>query len=139
MPTEDHPIPPDVLLTIGLSLTAISLLVSWLKVRRYRRYANAPGVVIEVVECISDLKNETTFAPKISFKTDLGQTVEFVSSLSSSWKPTVGKSVMVLYDPADPKDATVDEFFTKYFVQLIFLAFGLTSLVLSLVLFLRGR
>ena len=66
----------------------------------------AQGVVVALQE--NSDSDGSTYAPVVQFKTAEGQSVEFVSSYSSS-PPSydVGEPVIVVYPPEKPKDAII--------------------------------
>ena len=66
----------------------------------------APGVVIDLQEH-SDSEG-STYSPVVQFKTNNGQSVEIVSSYSSSPpEHEIGESVIVVYPPDKPENAII--------------------------------
>ena len=66
----------------------------------------APGVVIDLQEH-SD-SDGSTYSPVVQFKTNNGQSVEIVSSYSSSPpEHEIGESVIVVYPPDKPENAII--------------------------------
>jgi len=96
----------------------------------YRQYdflqsaVTAKGRVLEMVSR-SRSKGKTSYAPKVSFKTAEGKTVEFTSKLSSS-PPSygVGETVDVLYDPAEPQSAEVKGFLSLWLGPIVLSIMG---------------
>ena len=84
----------------------------------------AEGLVIDMIARRSD--GETTYAPKVEFVAENGETYTFVSSLGSS-PPTfrVGQSVGVRYQGDDPDRARVKGFVSNWVMPLAFSFFGL--------------
>jgi len=66
----------------------------------------APGMVVDLQENYDS--DGSTYAPVVQFKTNSGQSIEFVSSYSSS-PPAfdVGENVTVVYPPDSPSDAII--------------------------------
>lgn len=88
------------------------------------------GTVVEMIPKRS--KDSTTYSPVISFTTKTGQQITYTSSVSSN-PPSyeVGENVQIFYDPADPKDAEINGFFSLWlgviilgFVGIVFFLIG---------------
>jgi hypothetical protein len=73
----------------------------------------AEGTVIELR--LSRSSDSTTYAPVVNFITQDGETITFVSSVSSN-PPSyrVGEKADIFYLPADPYDAKLDGFFSLW-------------------------
>jgi hypothetical protein len=98
-----------------------------LKRARYRRWYRAVGTVIELIRQESrdsDGRMDVTFSPRVSFQTVTGDTWEFVSSVSSFPAPAVGETVEVLYDPDDPREATIDQFMFRHLGEFVVFCLG---------------
>ena len=69
-----------------------------------------------------------TYAPVVTFKTGDGRKVNLISPFGSS-KPgyNLGDHVGVLFDPADPEQAHIDSFMSKWFGVLMLGGMGLVS------------
>lgn len=82
------------------------------------------GVITDLDVSISDDKSKSYF-PIIEFTTQDNQKIEFRSSMgSSSYRGSIGQSIDVLYDPADPHDAVINSLFGVYGLSIIFGIFG---------------
>lgn len=75
--------------------------------------AKAEGVVVSLIPSRS--QNSTTYKPVFRFKDQKGVEIEIVSSTSSN-PPSYseGEKVEVLYLPADPKKAEINDFFSLW-------------------------
>ncbi len=132
---------PTYVAVIGLMGMLFSTGTFFLKRAADRRLSKTSGVVTELTRHIdsdedSDEENESkipTYAPKVSFQTSLGETVEFTSTVYSSRAPAIGSKVTVLYDPNDLKDATIDTFANKFGFEICIFCAGL--IVLSIYVF----
>jgi len=89
------------------SLKAEGTVIELMRSRSKRRYTNSSGSVSR--------SSKKSYAPLVEFQTDDGNTVEFVSS-SSSNPPAYGEGdrVEVLYDPWEPTDAKINNFFSLW-------------------------
>ena len=76
-------------------------------------------------------KGGTVYAPVIDFQTPDGATHRFVSSMSSSWRPTIGATEPVLYDPSQPDVAIQHNLFDMYGFPGIFAAMGAFAIFLG--------
>ena len=81
----------------------------------------APGVVVGLQENFDS--DGSTYTPVVQFRTNSGQSIEFVSSYSSS-PPAydVGENVTVVYPPNDPADAIIKG--DGKFLHIIFMLLG---------------
>lgn len=88
------------------------------------RAVETKGRVLEMVRKTRS-KGRPTYAPKVSFKTAEGVSVEFTSKLSSS-SPSygVGETVNVLYDPIDPQGAEIKGFLSIWLGPMVLLIMG---------------
>ncbi|MFH6935069.1 DUF3592 domain-containing protein [Flavobacterium sp. FlaQc-30] len=95
------------------------------------------GTVVELISKRSD--NSTTYAPVVSFTTKAGNKIEFTSSVSSN-PPSYseGESVEVLYDPAEPKDASINGFASLWIGPLIFGILGTVFFLIGFGIILFG-
>jgi len=97
------------LLTIGVALTMHHLLF-------VHRATAATGVVLENIARTSEEEDAdhnkrlvTYYYPKVQFRAANGQQITFVSDSGSDPPNPIGASVKVLYDPADPYGASVED------------------------------
>jgi len=90
----------------------------------------AKGTVVTMLTEHHD--NKTRYRPEIQFTAPDGQPVKFRSGMSSS-PPAyrVGEAVDVLFDPADPRKAEIDDFKTLWMGYLIGGLMGLLFLVIG--------
>lgn len=122
------------ILIIGVLAICLSVFIFVLKRAGYRHWQKALGTVIAVVRQdnnFSDNNSLPTFAPRVSFQTASGVAIEFLSEVSSFPAPKVGDKVRVLYDPDDPKEATIDGFMNKHLLELILFGIGLGGVLIS--------
>jgi hypothetical protein len=116
-----------------MGLICMGVGAGWLihTIRFLDRAQHANGVVVEnverrVMETDNDNKQheETYYYPRIRFKTARGQSVEILSSTGSnppSYQP--GAQVEVLYEPADPANASLRDW-SLWFGPGMFLGLG---------------
>lgn len=90
----------------------------------------AEGVVIDVVGQRGS-RGKVTYRPIVAFTDQTGQRRSFASKVSSS-PPSYerGEKVTVLYDPANPADATIDSFVERYLGALMF---GIMGAIFTLI------
>ena len=81
--------------------------------------------------------NETTYAPVVNYTVD-GQTYRTTSNWSSSFKPTIGHSHKVAYNPKNPSEAKVLESTTVKIAFYFFYLIGLLTIVYGCVMFALG-
>ncbi|MBC8144587.1 MAG: DUF3592 domain-containing protein [bacterium] len=86
----------------------------------------ADGVVIGLAQSQSHSSKSSSYFPVIQYQTSSGETTTFQSNSGSS-PPAfeVGERVTVLYDPAQPADASIDSFWQLYALPAIFGIIGL--------------
>lgn len=109
--------------------------------------AKARGTVIELVRHFDrdrDRSQSITYAAVIGFADESGQRREFTETMRTNPpRFSAGEEVSVLYDPARPSHAVVDDFWGRKGVITIFLGLGAVFAVLGTVLFVidlkRGR
>jgi len=101
----------------GVLLLAIGVRVTMNRIEFRRHAATAPGVVVENVW--EEVSGETA-RPKVRFRTEAGREIIFVSQTGSQ-PPTFheGEPVPVLYDPADPSQASINTFGEQWLETLI--------------------
>lgn len=102
---------------------------------------SATGTVVEIAISSSNRpgkKEKVTQRPIIEFQLESGDKARFKSELgtkSSSY--SVGDTVPVLYDPAEPSEARIDSFLTKYGLETLLSSLGTIFLAIGLIAFLR--
>ena len=128
------------IMIIGLILTGIFLLGLsfhfYVSTSSYLKSAKSvEGTVIKLLP-IEDDENNTTYAPVFEFKDQAGQSHVIESSLGRN-PPAFekGQKVEVLYDPASPQNAKLNEFFSLWGVAVIVGFIGMLSLIFGLILF----
>lgn len=94
-----------------------------------RKAKKAKGTIIELVYS-PRMKAKGNYTPVVKFKLPSGQTVSFVSTLSST-SYAEGQEVDVLYDPGFPEDAMIKSFFGLYLVPAILFFFAAFTLFVT--------
>jgi hypothetical protein len=109
--------------------------------------SGANGVVVEVVGVVERVQrgsgdhtyyeNVTFFHPVVQFVTAREQVVRFQASEGHEKRSTyqVGDTVRIVYDPANPRDARLDTWFSRWGDPLIPVALGLFMVVLGAVIY----
>ena len=113
---------------IPLIFIAIGGAFLFFSISRLSNQTTTTGVIVNV-ETSSD-SDGTTYRPVIEFTADDGFTYTFTGRIGSSSRPTVGNSIEVLYDPADPQGATEKTFSNLWLFPIAFGGFGLIFLLL---------
>lgn len=122
---------PRLFLGIGVVLLVAAAVTSVLELRFLARAERAPGTVIDVSRH-TDSEGTVTFRPVVRFTIETGETIEFVSSSGSSVaSKSVGDQVEVLYDPDDPKDAELSDFFSVWGFPVILGGLGVVFTAVS--------
>lgn len=111
---------------IGILLLAIGVFVT----RRTRQFIaaaeTAEGVVLENLWQYSSSRNSSgTYHPRVRFRTQRGNEVEFVSDTGSSppsYRPN--ESVEVVYDPENPQRASINSFWNLWLGSIILFGLG---------------
>ena len=112
-----------VFLTVGAAVLAGAFYLYQDKQEFLKRAHTVQGTVVDLIPKRSD--NSTTYAPVVSFKTKKGEEITYTSSVSSN-PPSYneGETVEILYDPSDPKDASINGFASLWLGPLILGIFG---------------
>ena len=112
------------LIGVGLLLLLIGGFVAR-EAMQFRLIAmKGQGTVIAILR----VPGNDTYRPKVSYKAKNGQQVEFVSELGSdppSFK--VHDTVKVLYNPRNPAEAKIDNFWQQWFGTVLLIVAGLAS------------
>ena len=119
-----------IFLTIGLIFLA-GALYFYLSKQDFLKKANiAQGTVIELVRKKTD--KSTTYSPVILFTTKEGNEIKFTSSISSS-PPSYneGERVEVLYDPKNPKEASINSFASLWIGPLVLGVLGIVFFLIG--------
>ncbi|MFG1626791.1 DUF3592 domain-containing protein [Kribbella sp. NPDC049227] len=101
----------------------------------------ADGVVVKVDQVTSHEGDGTTkYHPVVRFVAASGQVVQYRDHVGeNSQAYTVGDSVRVLYDPANPQRARLDTWASLWLEAVIMLVFGVPLLFVSAVILLFAR
>lgn len=121
---------------IPLIFVAIGGMFLFFSISRLSSQSTTSGVVVDV-DRSTDSDGDTSYRPVIEFVADDGFTYTFIGRIGSSSRPTVGRSIEVLYDPADPQGATEKTFSNLWLFPIAFGGFGLVFLLLMA--FAKGR
>lgn len=120
------------LLVLGIVLTAGSAYFFMRKRERYRSWVRTTGTVLELASYSRDhpvsFSGGGKFAPRLSFVTASGETIEFKSPVYSNNRPAVGSKIVLLYDPGNPQEVVFDRFLYRHFQEMIGFAFGIGCL-----------
>jgi hypothetical protein len=130
------------LLLVGVGLLAGA---GWSYASTHRflaRAAEATGTVVKLAvrHHTERGRRRTSHHPVVGFETARGVHIEFESHFGSD-PPAyrVGDRVPVLYDPADPREATIRTFLSLWLVTLILAWVGLILAGIGAVLIATGR
>ena len=113
---------------IPLLFIAIGGAFLFFSISRLSSQTTATGVIVDISQS-RDSDGDTSYRPIIEFVAEDGRTYAFTGRIGSSSRPTVGNSIEVLYDPADPQGATEKTFSNLWLFPLAFGGFGLVFLV----------
>lgn len=116
------------LVIIPLIFIAIGGVFLFFSVSRLSNQSTATGVVVDV-DRSTDSDGDTSYRPVIEFVADDGRTYLFTGRIGSSSRPQVGRSIDVLYDPADPNGATEKTFSNLWLFPILFGGFGILILI----------
>ena len=110
----------------------------WLffSISRVTNQTTASGVVVDI-DSRYDSDGDLSYRPVIEFVATDGDVYQFTGRTGSSSRPTIGGSIDVLYDPADPQGATEKTFVNLWLFPIAFGGFG--ALFLILMVFARSR
>ncbi|HEY5903922.1 MAG TPA: DUF3592 domain-containing protein [Anaerolineales bacterium] len=119
-------------------LAALALLggaiIAFFKQRSPGGRASADGTVVELVHRATTSGRASIICPVVEFTAPSGEKVRFTSDFGSlPARHTVGQSVKVSYDPADPHKAEIDSAFTRLLAPLILGFMGLIGCCLGTV------
>lgn len=119
---EKHPyLGALIFLGMGLSVWLImTMLIIW-QIQFQRHAFRAEGSIISYREAQvrgDDGRYRDEYCPLIEFTTDIGQRIIFDSGGCNDSRPTLGRSVKVLYPPEDPSKARLDSWSTWFFLIL---------------------
>jgi hypothetical protein len=114
----------SIILAVG-ALSLIGAVLFYMNTTAFvDRSRQAPGTIVRLVE-ESDSDGGRLFRPLVRFAPGVGEEIEFQSGVRSNPSPyTAGDAVTVLYDPADPKKAEIQGFFSLWFLPVLFAGVG---------------
>ena len=111
-------------LVIGLAFLAFGLFsITDTLSSLVSRTIKTEGTVVGVKWKTVSLEHSDQAFPIVRFVTESGRTIEFTSNTGGGGHRE-GESVPVRYDPADPTDAKIDEFYNLWFLPVVFLGVG---------------
>ena len=97
----------------------------------------ADGSVVKVVQSRS-AEGNYMYSPEVSFVDAGGQTINFISNLSSSISTyTVGQKVSVLYDISNSQSAKINTFFQLWFGPIIMTVLGVIFFLVGLLILIK--
>ncbi|NND04019.1 MAG: DUF3592 domain-containing protein [Acidimicrobiia bacterium] len=114
---------------IPLIFIAIGGMFLFFSISRLSNQSTANGVIVDI-DRSTDSDGDTSYRPVIEFRADDGVAYTFTGRIGSSRRPTIGNSIEVLYDPADPQGATEKTFSNLWLFPIAFGGFGLVFLIL---------
>lgn len=124
-----HRLVPRIILTIGVALLGVAAYLAWREWQFAQRAERADGKIVGV-EPGQELGSSDY--PLIRFATRDGHSVEFRANVTMRGAIQgpgfrgyqVGQHLPVLYDPAHPADAVVDEFLLRHVASIAVAAMG---------------
>ena len=121
-----------VLIIISLLLAAYGAVLFFLKCARYRRWRHTNGTVVDLIrhESSDGDSVNVSFSPRVSFRTSDGQTIEFVSRVSSFPAPALGARLPLLYDPTDPHETVINRFVFRHWPETLVIGVGVAGILI---------
>src|SRR3954470_17919306 len=113
------------LLAAGVGFTLYGL---WGLLRSLRPYRVCDGIVIGYEQH----EEYSMFAPRIEFTSPDGLVHTFLSQLYGSQEIPIGGRIRIRYSPAQPERAEVARFSALWLFPLVWLAFGIGFLLVSI-------
>jgi hypothetical protein len=102
----------------------ITFIVKW---RRFGRWKNAKGTVVELNPKDAS-EGGSSWEARIEFTTHTGDIVRFNNRVTTNPPiAPVGETVPIIYDPDDPKDAIVHRFFYCHLMECLVFAMGVVA------------
>lgn len=138
------------LIVIGVLVIACAVTIYRENRARFVSWKQATGTVLEVVPREDESRSlynhetgnindpQTTYAPRLSFVTEAGEKIEFLSSVAWSPPPRIGDRIPLIYDPVNPHGAKINRFVFRHIVEIALLVLGVSSLVGGLIWWLLG-
>ncbi len=129
-------------LLIGVGLTGGGGFWIWKTIEFTGRAERGEGTVVEMIEKKGSGSDDDgpTWSPKVKFRTAGGMEIEFVSGVSSN-PPSyaAGDAVDVLYDPMNPRDASINSFVQVWLFPLLLPVMGLAFAAAGAFLIAKSR
>lgn len=128
-----------IFLLVGLGLLGGSIYLTFDTRRALAEGTRVEGEVIELLRS-RDSDGDVTYRPHVRFTTLAGDTLEFTSTMGSNPAAfDVGERVVVIYNPASPRDARIDSFFQLWFAPLLLGGMGIVFTAVGCLAFQAGR
>jgi hypothetical protein len=112
---------PGLLIVAGFGAWGLASVVGLLEHRARLSWKQTQGKVVDHVRQSSPWRARTAYSHVIRFTTDSGESVDLdpISTRFPSY--SLGQSVPVLFDPADPRRAVLDQFPFRWSAQISWL------------------
>lgn len=109
------PVLAKVFLSLGISLAAAAGVAAAVTAQSNSADHHADGTVVELVP--SGHGSNPRYRARVEFTTATGEHIRFLGSVSTSPPPAeLGEHIDVLYDPANPHDATINSYWQVWFL-----------------------
>ena len=119
------------LLLIGVGFLLGGLIVFIARWEKWSEYQKTTGKVVDIVS-ESVTPGNPYYFPVVEFRAPNGKTVRFKSQVGSYPKhPSKGENVRVMFDPARPGNAEIEDAWTKWFVPGGLAFLGIIALILG--------
>lgn len=116
----------------GMLFLGIGIFLLWNTRQTLSRHTKTTGTVVEHIPSRGS-RGSVTYSPVVEFKLPDGTVKQFTTSLSSNvFVPAVGETVPIYYNPADPAQGNINNFSYTYGVGILFVAFGIIFVVITL-------
>lgn len=126
-------------LLIGLGVLIGGIVTTVRQSRRSAGRAATTGKVVGLVKRVFTPGSAGLYCPVVEFITQSGETVRFESDFGTMpASHSVGQSIPIRYDPADPQKAEIDSATSHWLVPGCMIGMGLGFLGLGSVLMLMG-
>jgi hypothetical protein len=105
---------PIVLAGIGLALLATGLVLMFRELSFGKRAVQAQGTIVDVWLPRGKKSSPKARIPVVEF-TVSGRTIRFAGTLEANdWPEKLGQPIAILYDPADPDNASLDDGIARF-------------------------
>ena len=116
-----------IIATVSVASMAGALVTFIIKWRRFGRWRNTHGTVIEL-NPKDDSEGGSSWEARIEFTAHTGDTVRFNNRLTTNPPfAQIGESVPIIYDPDQPSDAVVHRFFHCHLPEFIVFVMGVVG------------